>query len=519
LCTPLRGSAEACVSEQAAPVRPGRLHTTAADVPLWLGTGPSAVSGTRLRTAGLWVGARAASDVAALVIAVSVSGISAPNRLGTGWTIVLVAATILMFAFAGLYVPRMRLQIGEELRRLLAVSALACVAVAGIALGNPARAGTGDVAIITWLVSSTLLCTSRVALFGAQRIARRRAGTGTRTIILGAGEVGHLTAKRLLDDPQLGMRPVGFLDKEPMIEDADLEVRGLPRLPVLGASWDLERIVAEHGIEQVVVAFSTAPNRVMVDMVRRCWALGVSVLVVPRLYEIEGRRMQVQHIGALPLVSLRSTDPRGVLFASKYAIDRVVAALALLLLSPLVLPIAVAVLVTMGRPLFFRQQRVGRDGTVFEMIKFRTMRGAPEQAGEADAKWAAHALGAGGAELPPVAAEDRRTPLGAWLRRLSLDELPQLWNVVRGEMSLVGPRPERAHYVEQFEQAIYRYPDRHRVKSGLTGWAQIHGLRGETSLADRIEWDNFYIENWSHWLDLKILLLTIPAILGRRGGQ
>jgi lipopolysaccharide/colanic/teichoic acid biosynthesis glycosyltransferase len=115
--------------------------------------------------------------------------------------------------------------------------------------------------------------------------------------------------------------------------------------------------------------------------------------------------------------------------------------------------------------------------------------------------------------------DDSRTRLGGLLRKLSIDELPQLWNVLRGDMSIVGPRPERAHYVELFEQAIYRYPDRHRVKSGLTGWSQVNGLRGETSLADRIEWDNFYIENWSPWLDLKILMKTIPALVAGRGAR
>jgi lipopolysaccharide/colanic/teichoic acid biosynthesis glycosyltransferase len=208
------------------------------------------------------------------------------------------------------------------------------------------------------------------------------------------------------------------------------------------------------------------------------------------------------------------------MFAAKYALDRVFAGVSLVLLAPVLGLVALAVLVSMGRPLFFRQQRVGRDGTIFEMLKFRTMRGLPEQAGEADAQWAAQALGLGDTDVPfSPAADDRRTPLGAFLRRLSIDELPQLWNVLRGEMSLVGPRPERAHYVERFEQAVYRYPDRHRVKSGLTGWAQIHGLRGETSLKDRVEWDNFYIENWSPWLDVKILLRTVPALIGRRGGD
>jgi lipopolysaccharide/colanic/teichoic acid biosynthesis glycosyltransferase len=169
-----------------------------------------------------------------------------------------------------------------------------------------------------------------------------------------------------------------------------------------------------------------------------------------------------------------------------------------------------AVRLTLGRPIFFRQQRVGRDGALFEMVKLRTLRQAPDGY-EADADWAALELGG-----EPVAAN---APLDArvgrvthFLRRSAIDELPQLWNVVRGEMSLVGPRPERPPYAERFGQHIYRYSDRHRVKSGLTGLAQVYGLRGQTSLRDRVEWDNHYIENWSPWLDLKILLKTPPAL-------
>jgi lipopolysaccharide/colanic/teichoic acid biosynthesis glycosyltransferase len=175
-------------------------------------------------------------------------------------------------------------------------------------------------------------------------------------------------------------------------------------------------------------------------------------------------------------------------------------------------------MLTSGRPILFSQTRVGRDGAHFDILKFRTMRGRPEQHGDANASWAERAVADPGSTDPELSiAGNRRTPFGSLLRRCSLDELPQLWNVIRGEMSLVGPRPEVPHYAALFEDAIYRYPDRHRVKSGLTGWAQINGLRGDTSLADRVEWDNFYIENWSLWLDLKIVLLTLPALLGFGG--
>jgi lipopolysaccharide/colanic/teichoic acid biosynthesis glycosyltransferase len=173
---------------------------------------------------------------------------------------------------------------------------------------------------------------------------------------------------------------------------------------------------------------------------------------------------------------------------------------------PLLAVVGLAVLFTLGQPVLFRQQRVGRDGAVFEMLKFRTMSGSRET--DASADWDLSSDRApGGVEGP-----DRRTQLGKLLRRTCIDELPQLVNVAKGKMSLVGPRPERPDFVSLFERGVYRYGDRHRVKSGITGWAQINGLRGQTSLSDRVEWDNFYIDNWSLGLDAKILLMTLPMI-------
>jgi exopolysaccharide biosynthesis polyprenyl glycosylphosphotransferase len=224
------------------------------------------------------------------------------------------------------------------------------------------------------------------------------------------------------------------------------------------------------------------------------------------------RRLTIEHVGGLPLIRVQQPDPQGWQFAVKYAADRVVAAAILLLLLPVVLTIAALVRLSSPGPIFFRQVRVARDGHEFPMLKFRTMRGDPATDGEADAAWAA-TLGTG--PVAPVEVIDRTTRVGQVLRKLSLDELPQLLNVLMGDMSLVGPRPERVGYVREFEGLIYRYSDRHRVKSGMTGWAQVQGLRGETSLADRVEWDNYYIENWTLTLDLKILLMTLPAMFVR----
>jgi exopolysaccharide biosynthesis polyprenyl glycosylphosphotransferase len=462
-----------------------------------------------------WRPLRVAGDLAGLVAAPAIVALAILPGASLPWV---GAVALAMLVALGVHeASRMRLRVrpAEEIALVGKVAAVTSLAVAGLVLlvGDSAEV---EPVVETGLVAAGLLGLSRGGLALGQGAVRRHRGPARRTLIVGAGHVGRLTAERLLANPTLGLRPVGFLDKEPL----DTVVQGA-RLPVFGASWDLERTVEEEGIDVVVVAFSTAPNHVPLSIVRRCWEMGVSVILIPRLFEVQGTRAFSEHIGGLPLVTLNPANPRGWELKVKYAFDRVLAALILLVLSPFLGAIALAILVTMGRPLLFRQERIGRDGHVFDMLKFRTMWGAPDSQGENDAGWAAEVLAANGncahgngngAQANGNGKVDRRTPLGRLLRRYSLDEFPQLLNVVRGDMALVGPRPERAHYADEFQDAVYRYRDRARIKPGLTGWAQVHGLRGETSLADRVEWDNFYIENWSLWLDLKILVMTLGAV-------
>jgi exopolysaccharide biosynthesis polyprenyl glycosylphosphotransferase len=326
---------------------------------------------------------------------------------------------------------------------------------------------TASQTALTWLMAAVCLSGGRAALWASRARAISR-GEGRPTLIVGAGRIGNLVARRLMQRPEFGLTPVGFLDNDPM----ELNGQRAP-LPVLGASWDLEEVIRDHGVEHVIFTFSTAPHNVLLGMVRRCQAVAVSTSLVPRLFEVAVERVSVEHIGGLPLFAMRPADPKGWQFNVKYTIDRVVAAFLLLLISPLLATIAIAVRISVGNPIFFRQRRIGLDGRAFDMLKFRTMKHATE-AGESkgDVTLASDTAPGG------VEGEDRRTRVGKFLRATSLDELPQIINVLLGQMSMVGPRPERPEFVELFREDVHRYSDRHRVKSGITGWARPRYLTG-----------------------------------------
>jgi exopolysaccharide biosynthesis polyprenyl glycosylphosphotransferase len=348
----------------------------------------------------------------------------------------------------------------------------------------------------------------RVALSQAQRYARARRVVGKPVLIMGAGVVGAQVARRLENHPEYGLAPIGFLDEDPR---SVAEVGGRD-VPVLGTIEDLEETVRRTGVKNLIVAFSSVADAQVSRLIQQGQELGVEVSVVPRMFDTINDRVGYDTVGGLPLLSFSAVDPKGLQFTVKHALDRVLACVLLILFSPVIACAAVAVRLSSPGPAFFRQRRVGRDGKVFDFYKFRSMREVRAPAPGQEQTCALDFLLAGDIAPGGVEGEDRRTAVGRLLRRTSLDELPQLFNVLRGDMSLVGPRPERPEFVELFRQDIVRYGDRHRVKSGITGWAQVHGLRGQTSLAERVEWDNYYIAHWSLGLDLKILALTVLAL-------
>jgi exopolysaccharide biosynthesis polyprenyl glycosylphosphotransferase len=427
------------------------------------------------------------------------AGARAPEyRLNLLWVTLYPLVTLSLLAAFGKYRRRLRLEILDDARITVAATAIAAMAVLPLAALHEAE--TVSAAERTWLFTTLYLIAGNSGLLIAQRRARARGVAGTQTLIIGAGSVGRQVAQTLRDNPELGLRPVGYLDNDPVVDRDD-------PLPVLGASWDFDRIVAEHGVGHVIFGFSTAPHEVYLRLLGRCEELGTDVSIVPRLFERLPTRTSIVQVRGLQLVSVQPVNPRGLQFAFKYALDRVGAALALVVFAPLMLVIAVAVWISVGRPILYRQQRVGRGGQLFDMLKFRTMRDGDSAGGVPAYVPESFDAAPGGVE-----GVDRRTRVGRVLRKVSFDELPQLWNVLVGEMSFIGPRPERPGFVSIFKENVSRYDDRHRVKAGITGWAQVNGLRGKTSLKDRVNADNYYIQNWSLWLDLKIVLTTVAVL-------
>ena len=256
------------------------------------------------------------------------------------------------------------------------------------------------------------------------------------------------------------------------------------------------------GADTLLIADGNFHESAVADAVRTEACQHAELLVVPRMHHFHTQTGMADHIGSIPIMRIRNPNLGGPTRFIKRGFDIVVAVTALILLSPVLAGAALAVRIDGGPGVIFRQVRVGRDGKHFELLKFRSMRPANDL--ESQTMWS-------------VAADNRVGPIGRFLRCTSIDELPQLWNILRGDMTVVGPRPERPHFVEQFSTQFDRYAHRHRVQVGLTGFAQVSGLRGDTSIADRARYDNFYIENWSLWLDIKIIFRTFREVMFYRG--
>jgi Undecaprenyl-phosphate glucose phosphotransferase len=343
--------------------------------------------------------------------------------------------------------------------------------------------------ILFWACSILISSASRAAIIHFLKV-RYEKGHGLQSVlIVGAGPLGEIVAQKIHELPQLGFRVTGFADDEaPQVSN------GSAPMKILGGISEVGEIIHRHDIDQIFIALPREAHAKLEECLSLLDKEVVDVRVVPDIMQFVFLKAGLEVLDGIPIINLAETPLSGWYGPVKRLADMVFSTAGLIVLSPFFLVVGLLIKFTSRGPVFYRQQRMSLDGSHFSMLKFRTMREDAE-------------AGTG----PVWASRDdpRRTRIGSLLRRTSLDELPQLINILRGEMSFVGPRPERPVFVEQFREKVPRYMMRHKVKCGLTGWAQVNGWRGNTSIEKRIEYDIFYIENWSLSFDLKIIWLTI----------
>jgi exopolysaccharide biosynthesis polyprenyl glycosylphosphotransferase len=370
----------------------------------------------------------------------------------------------------------------------VSVGTLLAIAVASFAFKNSVfeldypRA----MVIYAWILDIVLVNLGRLFHQWLRTFVQERGLGRDRALIVGSGPVAQMIVQKIRYSPYLGYEVVGLVNGS-LGESENLEA------PVLGGVDALPDLIAEHEIDEVIIALPEASHQELIRIISLCERGQTAIKVYPDLFQIMATHVSIDDLGGLPLISVQDVALRGWKLTVKRAMDIVGSALGLIFLSPVMMLTAFIIHLESPGPVFYIQERMGLDAKPFKVIKFRSMRQDAERHGPG---WTTRD-------------DPRKTRFGNLLRRTNLDELPQLINVLIGEMSLVGPRPERPVYVQQFRQSIPRYMERHREKAGMTGWAQINGLRGDTSIWERTKYDLWYIENWSIWLDVKILIRTI----------
>ncbi|HUV94547.1 MAG TPA: undecaprenyl-phosphate glucose phosphotransferase [Anaerolineae bacterium] len=411
----------------------------------------------------------------------------APFRDYLRWLVLHVSSLLVTSFFYRLYNTRRG---GSRIDLFYSIiSAVSIATVIATSLSYLAYQTDGDlsrgVTAYGWALTIALLFFGRIFLGWIRgRVATRRPD---RLLLVGTGDVARVILQKTLHSPQLGYRVVGFVDGE----DTEGDVVGVP---ILGSQSELARILRENDIQEVVIALPNASHDELLDMISACEAEHANVRIFPDFFQIVASELSIGDLDGLPMLTIRDPALRGWKLTLKRTMDLAIGSLALILLSPLMLFVALLIRLGSKGPVFYAQVRVGLDGKPFPILKFRTMRTGAEE---------------GTGPVWTTIDDPRRTRLGEFLRKTSIDELPQFINVLVGDMSLVGPRPERPIFVEQFKQVVPRYMERHKEKAGMTGWAQVNGLRGDTSIVERTKYDLYYIENWSPMFDLKIIVRTM----------
>src|SRR3982074_15691 len=405
-----------------------------------------------------------------------------------------VLVIVFIFAVRRLYIPRRGFGRVDLLYQVAAAVALGWLAALSVTFFAYRALEPPRLMLVYWgLLSIALVWLMRVLLDALSREAHRRGHDLERVLIVGDGENAQLVEAKIRSAPELGYGIAGFIGNgapDPKVQ------------PVLGGLTDIPDIVRDQGVGEVIIAWAGISHHELIDIVTGCTRMRVDIKIFPDIFELMAREVETSELTGLPLMRVRDVALRGWMRFLKRALDVAVSWSMLVLLSPWLLCMAFLVKLTSPRgPVLHVQERVGLDGRPFYMLKFRSMR--PDAEAESGPVWA-------------VPNDPRRTRLGGLIRRFSLDEFPQLINVLVGEMSLVGPRPERPEFVAQFANLVPPYRERHMEKAGMTGWAQVNGLRGQTSIVERTEYDLFYVETWSLAFDIKILLKTLAAVIRDR---
>lgn len=409
-----------------------------------------------------------------------------------GMLLIHVATIVLVFFFYRLYHRQRATSHIDEFYAVFGAASVGTIAaIAFISLIYKSELDYPRLMMVyAWVLTILLVAWGRVIHARLQWGLQAKGFNEVRLLIVGAGEVGRMILHKIRQSPGLGYAVVGFVDDR----DPPSNVLGAS---ILGQIDDLPYLIETHQVDEVIVAMPEASHQDILSIITRCEREKVTIKVFPDVFQIMASEVSIGDLNGLPLLTVRDIALRGWRLALKRATDVLGSGLALLIFSPIMLLVAILVKLDSPGSVFYVQERMGMDARPFLMFKFRSMR--PNAEAETGPVWATQS-------------DPRRTRIGTIMRRFSVDELPQLINVLLGDMSLVGPRPERPIFVEQFKRSIPRYMDRHKEKAGMTGWAQVNGLRGDTSIIERTKYDLWYIENWSLLLDFKILARTLTSI-------
>ncbi|AEH46353.1 undecaprenyl-phosphate glucose phosphotransferase [Parageobacillus thermoglucosidasius] len=406
------------------------------------------------------------------------------------WSLVYGVIAVIIGYLVDLYAPKRKGKFATELAKVFQVHTLSMFILLSVLFTLKTIDISRTFLLLYFIWNLIFISTYRYVVKQSLRELRKRGYNKQFVLIIGAGSIGRKYYENLENHPEFGLEVIGFLD--------DFRTNHPSKFshykPILGRTSDLEHILSNQLIDEVIIALPLYAYPKYRQIIASCEKSGVRTSIIPDFYDILPATPHFEIFGDLPIINVRDVpldELRNRVL--KRSFDIIFSLVAIILTSPIMLIIAIGIKLTSPGPIIFKQERVGLNRRTFYMYKFRTMKHLPQSV--SDTQWT-------------VKNDPRRTKFGAFLRKTSLDELPQFFNVLKGDMSVVGPRPERPYFVEKFKDEIPKYMIKHLVRPGITGWAQVCGLRGDTSIKDRIEYDIFYIENWSLLFDIKIILKT-----------